>query len=91
MNRVDLEQWLRSNEVELQEDVAALLPKEVAGSERKELLDGLIEATLDSIDSAIEYDSHTSDEDNGLGEEGDVESRRRRKSQAKKHLPEILL
>ena len=65
---------MRSNEAELKEDVAALLPKEVTCTERKKLLDELINATLDSIDLAIKYDSQTSNEDSGSGEEGDEAS-----------------
>ena len=74
LNRVDLEQWLRSNEAELKRDVDALLPREVAGSERKDLLGRLVEATLDSIDAAIEYDSLSSNEGRELSEEGDTAS-----------------
>ncbi len=74
LNRIDLEQWLRSNEVELKEDVGALLPKEIAGTERKDLLDQLIKATLDSIDNAIEYDAPASDEASELSEGGDTAS-----------------
>ena len=74
LNRDDLEQWLRSNEVELKDDVEALLPKELAGAERKDLLDQLIEATLDSIDRAIEYDALTSNEGSEPSEAGDAVS-----------------
>lgn len=74
LNRVDLEQWLRSNEVELKSDVDAMLPREVAGTERKDLLDRLVEATLEFIDAAIEYYSPSSDEGSVGIEEGGVAS-----------------
>ena len=74
LNRIDLEQWLRSNEVELKRDVDALLPTEIAGTERTDLLDQLVEATLDAIDTAIDYDPQSSDEDGGHHEEGDAAS-----------------
>ena len=74
LNRADLEHWLRSNEVELKRDVEALLPHEIAGTERKDLLDQLVDATLDAIDTAIEYDPHNSDEDSEPSEESDTAS-----------------
>ena len=74
LNRVDLEEWLRSNEVDLKGDVDALLPREVAGTERQELLDRLVEATLESIDTALKNDSPGSDEGRQLGEEEDTAS-----------------
>ena len=74
LNRIDLEQWLRSNEAELKRDVDALLPREIAGAERKDLLDRLVEATLDSIDTAIAYDSLSSRDGSELSEEGDAAS-----------------
>lgn len=57
LNRADLEQWLRSNEMALKADVAAWLPAEIPTAERQQLLDGLIEGTLQPIDEAIEYDA----------------------------------
>lgn len=74
LNRVDLEEWLRSNEVELKRDVDALLPTEIAGTERTGLLDQLVEATLDAIDTAIEYDPQRSDEDGVSSEESETTS-----------------
>ena len=56
LNRHDLEVWLRSNEVELKADVAAWLPSEIAGRDRQQLLNELVEGTLQPIDEAIEYD-----------------------------------
>ncbi len=63
LSRVDLEQWLRLNKVELKRDVDALLPAEIAGTERRDLLDQLVEATLDAIDTAIEHAPESSGED----------------------------
>ena len=74
LNRVDLEQWLCSNEVELKGEVDALLPEEVSGVERQNLLDQLVEATLDAIDTAIEYAPSSSGEDSEPSETGDTAS-----------------
>ena len=74
LNRVDLEQWLRSNEEELKRDVDSLLPIEIVGTERTNLLDQLVEETLDAIDSAIEYDPQSSDEDGVTSDESDTSS-----------------
>jgi hypothetical protein len=56
LNRADLDQWLRSNETNLKADVAAWLPVEIPAAERQQLLNTLIEATLQPLDEAIEYD-----------------------------------
>ena len=56
LNRPDLEGWLRSNAAGLKADVAAWLPSEIAGPDRQQLLDELVEGTLQPIDEAIEYD-----------------------------------
>ena len=74
LNRVDLEQWLRSNEEELKRDVDSLLPIEIVGTERINLLDQLVEETLNAIDSAIEYDPQSSDEDGAPSDESDTSS-----------------
>ena len=74
LNRVDLEGWLRSNELELKQDVNALLPKEISGTERADLLDRLVEATLSAIDGAIEYDPQSPDEDDTPADERDAAS-----------------
>lgn len=60
LNRVDLEQWLRSQETELKKDVAAWLPNEMDIADRQKLLNALIEGTLAPIDDAIEYESNAS-------------------------------
>ncbi len=56
LNRPDLEEWLRSNEAALKSDVAAWLPSEIGAADRQQLLDALVEGTLQPIDEAIEYD-----------------------------------
>ena len=74
LNRVDLEDWLRSNELELKRDVDALLPKEISGAERADLLDEVVKATLDAIDTAIEYAPQSPDEDDRASDEDDAAS-----------------
>jgi ATP-dependent helicase YprA (DUF1998 family) len=56
LNRPDLEEWLRLNEVALRADVAAWLPREISAPDRQRLLNSLVEGTLQPIDEAIEYD-----------------------------------
>ena len=56
LNRPDLGGWLRANEAGLKVDVAAWLPSEIAGPDRQQILDDLVEGTLQPIDEAIEYD-----------------------------------
>ena len=70
LNRHDLEEWLYSNQAELKEDLAAWLPQEIAAIERGSLLDGLVEDTLETIDSAIGYDSDATNDDAELPSEG---------------------
>jgi ATP-dependent helicase YprA (DUF1998 family) len=53
INRADFEAWLHENQQELTEDLRDWLPVELAPTEREELLDHLIENTLDAVDSAI--------------------------------------
>ena len=55
LNRPDLEQWLRSNEHQLQAEVDAWLPRELDQVQRQGLLAGLVEETLEPIDYAIDY------------------------------------
>ena len=55
LNRHDLEGWLRTNEAGLKADVAAWLPSEITGPDRQQLLDELVEGTLQPIDEAIDY------------------------------------
>lgn len=55
LNRSDLEQWLRSNESALQDEVAEWLPTEIDPQDRQALLKELIDGTLGPIDEAIDY------------------------------------
>lgn len=57
LNRMDFENWLRSNEVALKSEVAAWLPGELAGKDKEELLDNLVGRTLNQIDEAIQEDT----------------------------------
>lgn len=57
LNRDDFERWLRSNEVNLREDVAEWLPAEIAPPDRESLLGRLSAGTLKPIDEAIAYAS----------------------------------
>ncbi len=59
LNRVDLEDWLRSNEIELKAATAGWLPTEIAATDRQRLLDTLIAGTLQPIDEAIEFEGAT--------------------------------
>jgi hypothetical protein len=60
LNRLDLEQWLRANDSMLKSELDEWLPYEISKSERKQLIDGLIEGTLRPIDDAIEFDTNYS-------------------------------
>lgn len=75
LNRIDLEEWLRSNEVGLRVDVAAWLPTEIASADREKLLGRLIEGTLEPIDDAIEFDPGSLPSTGGLGAEPMPEDR----------------
>ena len=74
LNRDDFEQWLISNESALKDDVAEWLPKEIGADERQNLLDGIINETLNPVDEAIGYFSGAPDKDGEVAEEVDVES-----------------
>lgn len=71
LNRVDLGQWLLSNENELKLSVDALLPTEMDAADRRKLLDTLVEGTLKPLDDAIDYvaaPAETGSADAALGE-----------------------
>ncbi len=68
LNRIDLEQWLRSNEAALKADVTAWLPAEIPNADRQQLLDALIEGTLQPIDEAIEFDPSAGTSASGQGD-----------------------
>ena len=55
LNRSDLEEWLRSNENALQNEVAEWLPTEIGPQDRQALLKELVDGTLGPIDEAIDY------------------------------------
>ena len=56
LNRADFERWLWTDSVKLRADVDAWLPTQLNVADRTQLLDQLIEATLEPIDEAIEYE-----------------------------------
>ena len=60
LNRSDFEQWLRSNETALREDIARWLPTEIIPADRQELLKDLAESTLEPIDDAIYFSTSDS-------------------------------
>jgi ATP-dependent helicase YprA (DUF1998 family) len=55
LNRADLETWLRANEADLKTEVETWLPAEMSAEDRRKMIDGLIQDTLEPIDEAIEY------------------------------------
>jgi len=57
LNRTDFEKWLASNEPALRAEVDDWLPSEIKGDARDELLDGLVNTTLGSIDYALDIQS----------------------------------
>jgi ATP-dependent helicase YprA (DUF1998 family) len=59
LNRADLAEWLHANEAALRTDVDAWLPTEIDTDDRMQLLETLVEATLQPIDDAIDYDPST--------------------------------
>lgn len=68
LNRFDLEEWLRSNQAGLKAEVAAWLPSEISAADRRQLLDSLVEGTLQPIDEAIGYDPAASGNAGAAGE-----------------------
>ena len=53
LNRYDLEEWLYANEEGLRQEVSQWIPHELNMEERHDLLDTLVETTINSIDDAI--------------------------------------
>jgi hypothetical protein len=53
LNRNDFAEWLRREEGHLKVEIEAWLPREIAASERKALLEDLAEKTLLQIDAAL--------------------------------------
>lgn len=62
LNRADLEDWLRRQEVSLRSEVNSWLPSELSAPVRQRLLDGLLPATLAAIDGALVGDAGLGDE-----------------------------
>ncbi|MEU3469757.1 DEAD/DEAH box helicase [Streptomyces sp. NPDC006687] len=56
LNRTDLEEWLKSKENVLREEVAAWLPDELSADARTEVLQAIVTRTLFEIDRALELD-----------------------------------
>lgn len=54
LNRTDFESWLLTNEAALCAEVDGWLPSEVSGDRRDEVLAGLVAATLQGIDDALD-------------------------------------
>ena len=59
----------------LKEDVGEWLPTEIGTVERQNLLDGLVNETLNTVNEAIGYDSSAQAGNGDSTEEGDVEGR----------------
>lgn len=55
LNRNDFAEWLRREAAALQVDVSSWLPHEISAADKKDLLSGLVDVTLATLDSAIEY------------------------------------
>ncbi|MFF9130425.1 DEAD/DEAH box helicase [Streptomyces sp. NPDC014806] len=56
LNRTDLEEWLRSEEHALREEVASWLPHELSEADREAVLSGVVTNTLREIDKALDLD-----------------------------------
>jgi ATP-dependent helicase YprA (DUF1998 family) len=54
LNRADFGHWLRGMETDLVADVDEWLPTELSASDRENLLESLMEATLSAVDAALE-------------------------------------
>lgn len=74
LNRADLEEWLRSNEVDLRGDVAEWLPTEIAPPDRRSLLERLVTGTLEPIDEAIAYASDATVNSSAASDAGSTRS-----------------
>jgi ATP-dependent helicase YprA (DUF1998 family) len=56
LNRTDFATWLQDNEASLKADVADWLPAELDAADRENLLDALVDGTLDPVDRAIGHE-----------------------------------
>lgn len=71
LNFYDFENWLTENEKALQEDVDEWIPEELQGSERDELLNKLLEETVDVVKGAISVGAEDIDEATEAGTAAD--------------------
>ena len=80
LNRADFEQWLKDNEEALVADVAQWLPIEITSDDRRPLLSGIVQSTLQLVDGAIDYDGGEGDsegvveDDPGSAPDSDLET-----------------
>ncbi|WP_433435408.1 DEAD/DEAH box helicase [Nonomuraea sp. CA-141351] len=56
LNRTDLEEWLKTWESTLREEVASWLPDELSQADRESVLGGVVATTLHEIDKALDLD-----------------------------------
>jgi hypothetical protein len=56
LNRVDFEEWLRENEVELRAAADEWLPNELSPASRAAVLAGIVDRTLQDIDEALDIE-----------------------------------
>ena len=69
LNRIDFEDWLRTNEAVLKEEISGWLPKQLSRIDHQWLLTTLINQTLSAIDEAIEFQPGEDNvDDNNSGE-----------------------
>lgn len=64
LNRNDLKHWLEENVAKLREDLDQWLPMEILSPAREQILDSLVDDTMDPIDDAIEFEETT----DGIGD-----------------------
>ena len=57
LNRTDFEKWLGTHEALLRDEIDDWLPDEIAGADRDQVLDGLVKATLQGIDYALDIEA----------------------------------
>ena len=63
LNRPDFEEWLRQNESTLRAAVDEWLPSSLESHDRRQLLDRLVDKTLEVVDEALPYAVHPDDGD----------------------------
>jgi ATP-dependent helicase YprA (DUF1998 family) len=57
LNRADFESWLNTNVETLRERISAWIPREFSGQPRKELLEGLVNETMKSLNDSLLMDT----------------------------------